>query len=65
MDIQARISAALAAVHNFIFTHEVDDMADIPDPTPGNIPVERKFGTLSQLVMPRSGSEPWFDPEPA
>jgi len=26
----------------------MDDVADIPDPRPGDIPVEREFGTLSR-----------------
>ena len=50
MEIQARIPPALAGIHNFIIYHdptEVEDMVDIPDPTPGNVPPEQSFGLLA------------------
>ena len=50
MVIQARIPPALAGIHNFIIYHdptEVEDMVDIPDPTPGNVPPEQSFGLLA------------------
>ena len=38
MDIQARLPPALATLHNFIYKHDPDDIADlddIEDPQPG------------------------------
>src|SRR5882757_1663520 len=49
MDIQARVPPATAALHNFIFEHdpeEVEEVSQTPDPNPGNLPAERDFGTL-------------------
>lgn len=49
MDIQARIPPSLAAIHNFIFDNdkmELEDMSNIPDPQPGNVPDESDFGNL-------------------
>lgn len=39
MNIQARIPAALAALHNFILQHDPDDRVDarVHDPSPGSI----------------------------
>lgn len=53
MDIQARIPPALAATHNFILKHdplEADEISsqNSRDPAPGNLPVEREFGTLAR-----------------
>jgi len=53
MDIQARISAALAATHNFILKHDLlkaDEIAgeNSGDSAPGNLPTEREFGTLAR-----------------
>ena len=48
MDIQAHIPPSLAVIHNFILDHdseEVSEIAETPDPNPGNLPVERDFGT--------------------
>jgi hypothetical protein len=38
MDIQARVHRALAALHNFIWKYDPDDIADfdnVEDPQPG------------------------------
>lgn len=52
MDVQARIPPALAAVHNFIWEHDWDDIqsyGDTVDEEPGRLPAtELQFGTLSQ-----------------
>ncbi len=51
MDIQARIPAALAAVHNFIVEYDWEDLKDfeyVIDENPGMIQVnESGFGDLS------------------
>ncbi len=51
MEIQARIPSALAGIHNFIFCYdptEVENMADTPDPAPGDLSVEQEFGLLAR-----------------
>jgi len=52
INIQARIPAALAAIHNFILKHDLlkaDEIAgkNSEDSAPGNLPTEREFGTLA------------------
>jgi hypothetical protein len=54
MDIQARIPAALAALHNFIMEHDPFDLSEYmetADPAPGIVP---DFGMLSEQLPDRS-----------
>ncbi|KAF8148474.1 hypothetical protein B0H34DRAFT_668570, partial [Crassisporium funariophilum] len=53
MDIHARIPPALAAIHNFILKDDLTEAEEIAqdnagDPLPGNLPLERDFGTLAR-----------------
>ena len=53
MDIQARIPAALAALHNFILQHDPTEVQDSDtsnegDPNPGFSYEENEFGELAR-----------------
>ena len=53
MDIQARIPAALAALHNFIMDHDPFDLSEYVetiDPVPGVIVDAANYGLLSEQV---------------
>ena len=61
LDVQARLPPALAAIHNFIRTHDPDDIADYRDvendPEPGARSNRR--GVLGQLAgqLPRAAEK--------
>lgn len=61
MGIQARIPPSLAAIHNFILDHdseEVSEIAETPDPNPGNLPIEWDFGTPAHRP-PNAAEKAW------
>ncbi|KNZ77527.1 hypothetical protein J132_05275 [Termitomyces sp. J132] len=52
MNVQAQIPSALAAIQNFIFDHDSEEVAELPDlldPVPGSLlPTDQIFGSLDQ-----------------